>query len=216
VFSQEDSFIYIGLSKLSARMGRSLIPARVPDGCGKTSGGGKPVPGTDPLTPFLDYMTDTERPKAGRIEKRVLIKASPAIIFQALTDARDLVRWFCDRAASDPKEGGVLTAHWKTGKTAQKGRAVFTKYVPDTSIELLWIDDGLGENEKDATHVISFSIKTKRGTSEVLMRDDDERPLDAETLAVFEQGWNVALFDLKDYCERKERSTKPRPAGDPV
>jgi uncharacterized protein YndB with AHSA1/START domain len=160
-------------------------------------------------------MTDTGHAKTGRIEKRVLIKASPAIIFQALSDARDLVRWFCDRATSDPKEGGELTAQWKTGKTALKGRAVFTKFVPDSALELLWVDDGVGENTNGATHVISFSIKCKRGTSEVLMLDDDERPLDPETLAVFEQGWNVALFDLKDYCERKERSTKPRPTEIP-
>lgn len=156
-------------------------------------------------------MTNSAGPKKGRIEKKVLIKASPSIIFHALTDARDLVRWFCDRATSDQREGGELTAYWKTGKTGQKGRAVFKKFVPDSVLELLWVDDGQGENEEASRHILSYTIRSRRGTSEVVMRDEDERPLDEETFDILDQGWNGTLFDLKDYCERKERSSKPRP-----
>ncbi len=150
-----------------------------------------------------------------RIEKKVLIKASPAIVFQALTDARDLARWFCDRATSDPREGGELTAYWRIGKTGQKGRAVFRKYEPDCALELLWVDDGEGDDSKPSSHVITYAIRSKRGSCEVLMRDDDDRPLDDDALVIFDRGWNGTLFDLKDYCERKERSTKPRPSGNP-
>jgi uncharacterized protein YndB with AHSA1/START domain len=146
----------------------------------------------------------------GRIEKKVLIKASPSVIFQALTDARELVRWFCDRATSDPREGGELTAYWKTGKTGQKGRAVFKRFVPDSALELLWVDDGQGEQAEAARHMLSYTIRSKRGTSELAMLDEDDRPLDDETFAILDQGWNGTLFDLKDYCERKERSSKPR------
>lgn len=148
----------------------------------------------------------------GRIEKRVLIKASPAIIFQALTDARDLVRWFCDRATSEPREGGELLAYWKTGKTGQRGRAVFVKYVPDSNLELLWVDDGEGATQENGRHVLSYTIRSKRGTSEVTMRDEDDRLPDEDTYAFFDAGWNSVLLELKDYCERKERSSKPRPA----
>ncbi len=156
-------------------------------------------------------MTLTAELKGGRLEKMVLIKASPAIVFQALTDAHDLVRWFCDRATSDAKEGGELTASWKSG---QKGRAVFKRYEVDSGLELLWVDDGDGEGAQPSRHVISYTIRSKRGSCEVFMRDEDDRPLDEETLLILDQGWNGILFDLKDYCERKERSSKSRPRGD--
>ncbi len=161
-------------------------------------------------------MANTAQTNRGRIEKRVLIKASPAIIFHALTDARDLVRWFCDRATSDPKEGGELAAYWKTGKTGQKGRAVFTKFLPDLNLELLWVDDGGGEKQQNGHHILSYTIRSKRETSEVIMRDEDDRLPDEDTYALLDMGWNSVLLELKDYCERKERSSKPRPGSGPA
>ncbi len=157
-------------------------------------------------------MIDAAQANKGRIEKRVLIKASPAIIFQALTDAGDLVRWFCDRATSDPRQGGELTAFWKSGRAGRKGRAIFTKFLPDSLLELLWVDDGEGDIQEKPDHILSYCIRSKHGTTEVIMRDEGEEPLDEEIMAIFDQGWNVTLFDLKDYCERKERSSRPRPA----
>ena len=155
-------------------------------------------------------MTTVQNLKAGRIEKKVLIKAAPDIVFQTLTDARDLVRWFCDRATSDAREGGELTAAWKTG---QKGRAVFRRIEVNSGLELLWVDDGDGEGARPSCHVISYTIRSKRGSCEVVMRDEDDRPIDEDTFTVLDQGWNTTLFDLKDYCERKERSSKSHPRG---
>ncbi|HYK88382.1 MAG TPA: SRPBCC domain-containing protein [Acidobacteriota bacterium] len=160
-------------------------------------------------------MINVTQANKGRIEKKVLIKASPAIIFQALTDARDLVRWFCDRATCDPKEGGELAAYWKAGKSGQKGRAVFTKFMPGSSLELLWVDDGTGEGQQNGRHVLSYTIRERRGTSEVIMRDDDNRQQDDDTYAFLDLGWNSVLLELKDYCERKERSSKAHPSGSP-
>ena len=160
-------------------------------------------------------MNEITKQNNGVIQKKVLIKASPEIIFRALTEARDLVRWFCDRATSDPREGGELTACWKTGKTGQKGRAVFKRIVPGTQVQLLWIDDGQGAVQDQARHLLSYSIKVKRGTSEVTMQDEDSPPPDEDTYAFIDQGWNSVLLELKDYCERKERSGK-RPATIPA
>jgi len=156
-------------------------------------------------------MSENAKQNNGIIQKKVLIKASPAIVYQALTEACDLVRWFCDRATSDPREGGELTAYWKTGKTAQKGRAVFKRVVPESQLQLLWVDEGQGVVQEGARHVLSYSIKVKRGTSEVTMYDEDSPPPDEDTYAFIDQGWNSVLLELKDYCERKERSTRRPP-----
>ncbi len=157
-------------------------------------------------------MKNATESKRGCIEKRVLIKASPAIIFQALTDGRDLTHWFCDGASSDPREGGELEAVWNRGKTSLRGRAVFTQFEPGSTVELLWIDDGDGDNTGSTHHVLRYAIRSVRGGSEVTMRDEDSRMPDEESYSILEQGWNGVLLELKDYCERRERSSKPRPA----
>jgi uncharacterized protein YndB with AHSA1/START domain len=151
-------------------------------------------------------MITKEKDSKGTIQKKVLIKASPEIIFQALTEARDLVRWFCDRATSDPREGGELTAYWRTA--GQKGRAIFRRFVPGSQLEMVWVDDGEGIVREDASHSLAYSIKVKRGTSEVTMNDSDYPPPDPDTFSRLDQGWNSVLLELKDYCERKERSAR--------
>jgi uncharacterized protein YndB with AHSA1/START domain len=148
---------------------------------------------------------------SGVIEKKVLIDAPPAIVYQALTGAKDLTRWFCDRASSEPHVGGELKAYWKTGRTGQKGRAVFTQIVPEALVELLWVDDIQEANNHEARHLLTYQIQAKRSGSEVVVCDKDHPPPDDETFAVLSEGWNGILLELKEYCERKARSMKRKP-----
>jgi uncharacterized protein YndB with AHSA1/START domain len=146
----------------------------------------------------------------GKIEKRVWIRASAEAVFKALTDPKELVRWFCDRASCNPQEGGEFVAHWRAGKSSQKGRAIFTKIAPNTYLEMVWIDDGSGTRSGDPKHTLSYAIRSKAAMTEVRMIDNDDLVSDKETFAFLDQGWNGVLMELKDYCERKERSVKLR------
>ncbi len=47
-----------------------------------------------------------------RLEYRTELAAPPARVFAALTEGAELLRWFCDRAASAPIPGGRLTLSW--------------------------------------------------------------------------------------------------------
>jgi uncharacterized protein YndB with AHSA1/START domain len=156
-------------------------------------------------------------PNAGTIEKRVLIQAAPGVIFRALTDAKDLAQWFCDRVTADPQVGGELKAWWRTGTggKAQRGCAIFTKLVPDAQVELQWIDEGVGEKAGTCRHVIGYTIRFRRGTSEVSIRDQGPPFADEESMQALSQGWISVLRDLKDHCESRQRSTRRRSAGAP-
>jgi uncharacterized protein YndB with AHSA1/START domain len=145
-----------------------------------------------------------------RIEKKVWIKASAEVVFGALTDSRELGHWFCDRAVSTPREGGEFRAYWKAGKSGQEGQAIFTRFVPNSAVELLWIDEGRGTGEGSSRHTLSYSIRSKSGMTEVVMVDTDDPVSDEETYDILERGWNSVLLELKDYCERRERSGKVR------
>lgn len=144
-----------------------------------------------------------------KIEKRVWIQAAAEIVFQALTKAKALEQWFCDRASSNPQTGGELFVQWDDGKTRQKGRAFFTRFEPSCGLTLRWVNDGQVKDVA-ATHTLSYEIHQKSGMTELVMTDDDEAEMDDEALDFLTQGWNSVLMELKDYCEFKERAAKKR------
>jgi uncharacterized protein YndB with AHSA1/START domain len=145
-----------------------------------------------------------------RITKKVWIRASKETVYSALTDPKQLVQWFCDRASCDANEGKEFVAHWKTGKSTQMGRAVFTRVVPESALDLVWIDDGNGEKENNSLHTLSYEIRSKSGMTELIMIDEDKAMPDEEADEILDQGWNSVLMELRDFCERKERLSKPR------
>ncbi len=149
-------------------------------------------------------------PPEGKIEKKVWIRASAEVVYKALTDAKELTRWFCDRASCNPREGGEFVAQWKTGKTSRKGRAVFTRVEPNSLLEMVWTDDGRGDSSGEPTHTLRYRIRSKSAMTEVIMVDDDALVSDIETFDFLDQGWNSVLMELKDFCERRERSAKLR------
>lgn len=144
------------------------------------------------------------------IEKRVWIKAAAEIVYRALTNSKDLEKWFCDRAECTPSRGGELIAHWGSGKNGHRGRAVFAEIVPSAFLELHWMEEGKETPGSASGHLLRYTIKSKSGMTEVAMLDRDETPLDEETYAFMDRGWNLVLLELKDYCERKERIARMR------
>ncbi len=155
-------------------------------------------------------------PSRGSIEKKVLIQASPGVIYRALTDAKDVVQWFCDRATSDPRVGGEFRAYWRMGNggQAQRGRAVFTSLVPDAEVELDWVDEGDDKSAVASRHTICYTIRLRRGTAEVSVRDEGPPFVDQETLDLLSEGWISVLRDLKEHCESKQRSARRQVAAE--
>ena len=151
-------------------------------------------------------------PSKNIIEKRVWIQATAETVFQALTKAGALEKWFCDKASSDPRAEGELVAQWKDGKTRRKGRAIFVRFEPSSGLTLRWVDDGGGE-DAIAAHTSSYEIYPRSGMTELVLTDSGEIEMDDETLDFLAQGWNAVLLELKDYCEHKERAAKKRFVG---
>jgi uncharacterized protein YndB with AHSA1/START domain len=155
-------------------------------------------------------------PGTGTIERKVLIQASPEVIFRALTEAKEVAQWFCDRATSDPRLGGELRAYWRMGLSGQarRGRAIFTSLVPAAQVTLQWIDEGDGAGDAMDRHSICYLIHLRRGTSEVTVHDEGPPFADEESCAALGEGWISVLRDLKEHCEAKQRSSRRRPAGE--
>jgi uncharacterized protein YndB with AHSA1/START domain len=155
--------------------------------------------------------TNTES-KGGIVQKKVLIRAAPGTVFRALTDAAELTDWFCDRACVDLRVGGGLEASWRHGKEIRNGRAVFRHLQPPALIELVWVDEGYGEPAGDQDHTLIYTIRSRRDGSELLVRDEGGPIPDPEDMTILEEGWISVLRDLKEHCEARERSSRPRKA----
>lgn len=104
---------------------------------------------------------------------------------------------------------------WKTGKTIRRGRAVFVRIIPDTMIELVWKDEGAGEATGNYRHTLSYEIRARAGMTEVTMIDEDERTSDEGEYDFLDEGWNNVLLELKDHCERRERTARLRSNSKP-
>ncbi len=166
--------------------------------------GHAPVTGSQP-----DIRKRTAKPTASsKIVKKVWIKASKEVVYSALIEPKELVQWFCDRASLNPCEGGEFVASWRGQKTGQKGRAIIKQLIPGSALDLLWTDDGSGVQEKGASHTLSYEIQSKAEMTVLIMTDKDDSISDEETVEFLDKGWNSVLLDLKDYCERKERTLK--------
>jgi uncharacterized protein YndB with AHSA1/START domain len=167
---------------------------------------------------FVIWLTPMGSQRStGIIEKKVLIQASPAVIYRALTDAKDLGQWFCDRATAEPRVGGELRAYWRAGNEGQpqRGRAVFTRLVQDSAVEVDWVDEGGAAVAASARHFICYTIRLKHGSSEVTVRDEGPPIEDDEVFELLDQGWITVLRDLKEHCESRQRSARRRPSADP-
>ena len=74
--------------------------------------------GTPPGTPIeLTFATEVGAPRSR--------------LFAALTEARHLEHWFCDRATSDPRPGGELVVAWAgPGASVEPFRGQWTRMTP--------------------------------------------------------------------------------------
>jgi uncharacterized protein YndB with AHSA1/START domain len=145
---------------------------------------------------------------SNKIVKKVWIKASADTVYNALTEPRELVHWFCDRASIEPREGGEMTASWRTGKESHEGRALIKRLIPGSAIELLWMEDSSEDDPKPSLHTLKYEIRSKSGMTELIVTDNDAAASDEEEIAFIAQGWNSVLMELKDHCERKDRLAK--------
>lgn len=80
-------------------------------------------------------MTETKKAEAPAIEDETFIKAKPERVFKALTEGKEIAKWWPKAAESDPKAGGKLTLTWFNGskcetkfETFEPGKEVSYKF----------------------------------------------------------------------------------------
>jgi uncharacterized protein YndB with AHSA1/START domain len=138
-------------------------------------------------------------PPSNRIFKfEKLVEASPALVYEAFTNATSLQEWLCDFATIDPKIGGRIYLYWNSGFYSA---GEYTELKPNERIVFTW--DGRGEPA--ATQI---EVKLKRKKSATLVQLSHQR---LGTSAKWEnvrrevqEGWTSSLENLASVLKTGE------------
>jgi len=151
-----------------------------------------------------------------KVEKQIRISAPAGAVWNALTDAEELMRWFPLDARVDPGEGGSIWYSWGPPFEGENSIDVW-----DPPRQLRLRDRAIGshrekENPKGATSdlsenaepklqlAIEFTIDTEGGGT-VLRLVHSGFGVDADWDEEYEgvsRGWDTELLGLKHYLER--------------
>lgn len=142
-------------------------------------------------------MTHSSRQFAMQIE----IQAPRDAVWQALTEAREIARWFAPATACEPRVGGRLVWQWGELHTWAQTIEVFTPGVHLRTRYDSSVDDGKGGKRP---LFVDFRLEGRGGTTTLRLVHSGFGPeagFDAEYHGI-SGGWPVELRSLRLYLER--------------
>lgn len=125
------------------------------------------------------------------IRRKVGVRAAPSRVWKALTDPKDLTKWFVRRARVTAGMGGTMELSWGGPRLP----ASIAIWHPPKTLLLDWIDGTK----------VRFDLK-KQGNETVVslahlgFRDGVH---DIDEWATAREGWALYLLNLKAFLERK-------------
>ena len=154
----------------------------------------------------------SERPadKGTRTQQHeIVIDAPLEAVWQAITDAEELTRWFVQEASIDPRVGGMLTFSWGEGETGENRIDAFE---PNRRLRLISMPFEMGAAKYDGTTpmVNEYTIERRDGKT-VLRLVNSGIPNAPEWDGFYdgtESGWRSFLRTLRHYLEH--HAGKPR------
>jgi len=138
-----------------------------------------------------------ERPGTRSAEGEITVDASAERVWQALTEAAELERWFPLDAKVEPGAGGHI---WMSWRNEYAGKMKILVWNPPSQLRTAWI---FHEGEETG-QVTDYLIET-RGGGTVVRAVTSGFPMDASWDGWVEgtrRGWAFELRSLKHYLER--------------
>lgn len=143
-------------------------------------------------------MTDAPPKQIKRMRKEIEVTASPAAVWQALTDGEELARWFPLSARVKPGPGGSIFASWGPGCEGE------TRIVAWEPQQLLRTEQAGGVPGAEGV-TVEWKIEQRGGISVVRLVQSGFSTggeWAEEYFASTEYGWGFMLVNLRHYLER--------------
>ena len=138
-------------------------------------------------------------PKKRMMIQRYLYQAKPEKVFRALTDAKELTKWFLKEARVQLKKGGKMKFVWSP---KDKHENKILDLVPNKRLRMTWPTMGWGGTPKTDTYV-TFSL-TPKGKSTLLQIEHTGFGPGEEWVMYYAgtySGWTYYLLNLKSWLE---------------
>ena len=141
------------------------------------------------------------------IKQSVTIKSPRNQVFNALTQANRLMRWFPTLSESDPRPGGKLMLTWEFENANENGsqEGKYVEVIPNEKVSYTW-------NADSVPTLVTFDLKDVKGETVVeLDHSTDQDGVDEKKLQEDHNNqWGFFLINLKGYLEagadlRKEK-----------
>ena len=132
------------------------------------------------------------------IKQDVTIKSPINVVFKALTEAEELMKWFPTRVESDPRSGGKFKFEWEFTDASQNGtqEGEYVDVIPNEKLTYTWTAKSiptlvtfvLTESEEEKKVALDHST-AQNGADEKMLRDEHA------------DQWGFFLMNLKGYLE---------------
>jgi uncharacterized protein YndB with AHSA1/START domain len=144
-----------------------------------------------------------------RIDRTIEIQAPPERVWRALTDARDMARWFevsIDGAIAEGAEVWMTSTH--PDYAGQRFRVRFTELTPPRRLVWRWhpgaVDPAVDYSREPET-TVTFTLEPSAGGTRLSVSetgfDDISLARRAKVYGDNSQGWTEVLASLRTYVE---------------
>jgi uncharacterized protein YndB with AHSA1/START domain len=138
------------------------------------------------------------------IEREIVIEASQERVWEVLTQAEHVARWFGDSAEVDLRPGGKASFGWSAYGVH---RAVVERVDPPTFLSYRWARQADAEPAPGESTLVEFTLTEDSLGTVLRVVETGFASLDAspdeqdKARQENEQGWTTELADLKEYAE---------------
>jgi uncharacterized protein YndB with AHSA1/START domain len=145
---------------------------------------------------------------AGEIRKTILINAPPNTVFKALTDEKELTKWFPDQARLESKVGGLVQfKFFEDGKENHRVEGKVLEVIPNKKISYSW------KNTSDPDFpntTVTWTLEEAGGKTKLTLVHAGFDPK-SKWHELHSMGWSYFIEDrLVEYCSGKPMSARKK------
>ena len=134
------------------------------------------------------------------IEQTIAIEAPPDRVYQALTDASELVKWFPTTAESDPRPGGAYAFSFEFAAATDRDHATEGTFLDVAANQRLRYTWPAG-HAKVPTEV-GFALAPEGSGTRLTLTHTGWTAATHESQKEHDMGWGFFLQNLKSWLER--------------
>lgn len=145
---------------------------------------------------------------SNEIIKTIVIAAPPQAVFKALTDEKELTKWFPDQVKLEPKAGGMMQfKFFEDGKENHRVEGKVLEVIPNKKISYSWKNTSDPDFPKTT---VTWTLEDMGGKTKVTMVHAGFDPK-SEWHRLHSMGWSYFIEErLVQYCSGKSLSARKK------